>query len=258
MADTLAGEIALVTGSMGRLGPIWVAALRDAGCKVVVASDTEFMHRKGSIFKGCESLYVDITSEAEVQKILTEVRSYYGPPTILVNNAGIDSRPSDRDGYDAIAERMAHVNLLGTDRMLRHFGEEMARNGKGSIINIASLYGLVVPDLRYYSHREDGWVKDAMYPATKAGVIQLTRYYAAKYAPFGVRVNALAPGGIVSDTDALTASDPEFARKYTDRIPMGRMCKPADLAGPLVFLASQAASFVTGQTLALDGGYTCY
>jgi NAD(P)-dependent dehydrogenase (short-subunit alcohol dehydrogenase family) len=160
--------------------------------------------------------------------------------------------------YDAMALAMVKVNLIGTDLMTRVFGQAMADAGKGSIINLASLYGMVVPDLRYYDHRDDGWVKDPMYGATKAGVIQLTRYYAAKWGAQGVRVNALAPGGVVASADGLTAQDPQFAAKYTSRIPMQRMCLPEDIGGPLVFLASQASSFVNGQTIAIDGGYLCW
>jgi NAD(P)-dependent dehydrogenase (short-subunit alcohol dehydrogenase family) len=193
----------------------------------------------------------DITDADSVTKFLCTIT----PPDILVNNAGVDSRPTMTD-YGTMTRAMADVNLLGTDRMCDVIGTWMHRGG--SIINIASLYGLVSPDLRYYDHREDGWVKDPMYGATKAGVISLTRYYAAKFGRDGVRVNALAPGGVVAEGDGLTAQDPEFVAKYTARIPMGRMCRPADLAGPLVFLASDASSFVTGQTIALDGGYLCW
>jgi NAD(P)-dependent dehydrogenase (short-subunit alcohol dehydrogenase family) len=134
----------------------------------------------------------------------------------------------------------------------------MAQRGHGSIINIASLYGLVAPDLRYYDHRPDGWRKDAIYGATKAGIISLTQYYAAALGPTGVRVNALAPGGVVAGPDGLTQGDPEFARKYTYRIPMGRMATPNDLGGPLVFLASEMSSFVTGVTIPISGGYECW
>ena len=252
----LTGEVALVTGACGRLGQHWIAALRAAGA-LVCGTDTEGATRGGSPFGGIERGYADLTNPAQVQTLLVEIRSTLGTPTILVNNAGVDSRPSMTD-YDAMTEAMAQVNLRGTDRMLRVFGGAMAEAGYGSIINIASLYGLVSPDLRYYDHREDGWMKDPMYGATKAGVISLTRYYAAKWAARGVRVNALAPGGIVAPGDGLTAQDPQFVAKYTARIPMGRMCTPQDLAGPLVFLASKASSFVSGQCIALDGGYLCY
>ena len=172
-----------------------------------------------------------------------------------MNNAGVDSRPSD--GAVCMAERMCAVNLYGTSLMIEKFAASMWDRG-GVIVNIASLYGLVAPDLRYYDHREDGWEKDPMYGATKAGIIYLTRDYAARYAPRGIRVNALAPGGVVAAQDGLTAQDPEFARKYTARIPMQRMCRPEDLAGPLVFLASDMSRFITGHTLPIEGGYLAW
>jgi NAD(P)-dependent dehydrogenase (short-subunit alcohol dehydrogenase family) len=154
-----------------------------------------------------------------------------------------------------LAQSMVDVNVLGTKRLCHGIGRAMAGRGGGSIINIASLYGLVAPDLRYYDHRDDGWVKDAIYGATKAAIISLTQYYAGALGPAGVRVNALAPGGVVAGTDALTAGDDEFARKYRRRIPLGRMATPADLGGPLVFLASDMSRFITGHCLPISGGY---
>jgi NAD(P)-dependent dehydrogenase (short-subunit alcohol dehydrogenase family) len=254
---SLAGEVAVVTGASGRLGQYWIRALDAAGCEVIQPTDTDDAAHGDSPFRHTIPNTADISSRRDVERILISIRSCYGTPTILINNAGVDSRPS-MTNYDAMTEAMVQCNLRGTDLMLQVFGEAMAAEGYGSIINIASLYGIVSPDLRYYDHRDDGWVKDPMYGATKAGVIALTRYYAAKYATKGVRVNALAPGGIVAPGDGLTAQDPQFVAKYTSRIPMGRMCSPEDLSGPLVFLASKASSFVTGQTIALDGGYLCW
>ena len=185
---------------------------------------------------------------------IDEMVTCYPDIDILVNNAGVDSRPDMRQSSLTTVE----VNVLGTKQMCHEFGFRMAVRGHGVIVNIASLYGLVAPDLRYYDHRPDGWVKDALYGATKAAIISLTHYYAAALGPSGVRVNALAPGGVVAGTDALTQGDPLFAKKYTARIPMGRMCRPEDLAGPLVFLASDMSRFCTGITIPVEGGYLCF
>lgn len=245
----LTGDIALVTGSRGRLGKIWIAALRDAGA-LVVESDTP-LFSMDEIRTNC-----DITVREQVEKALDCITNQYGVPTILVNNAGVDDRPTPttmRGPRPVLAQQMASVNLVGTYHLHTIIGQKMADAGKGSIINIASLYGLVSPDMRYYG--ETGFEKHAMYGATKAGVVSLTKYFAAYFGPSGVRVNALAPGGVVDPHDPLTGQDDGFKTRYTARIPMGRMCQPDDLGGPLVFLASQAASFVTGQTLALDGGF---
>lgn len=230
----LEGLRALVTGSSGRLGPIWMDALQNAGATLY---GTDLLGNGNG----------DITNPSEVNALV----DHFPDIDILVNNAGVDSRPGSH-GEDEAA--MREVNLGGTALMIEKFA---AHSRVTRIINIASLYGLVAPDMRYYNHRKDGWEKDVMYGATKAAIIQLTRDYAARLAP-KVRVNALAPGGVVAGGDALTKADPEFARKYTARIPMQRMCRPEDLAGPLVFLASDQSSFVTGHTIPIDGGYLCW
>ena len=248
----LRGERAVVTGSRGRLGVIWTAALREAGA-MVIESDTP-LAAIDEIRSNC-----DITSRAHITEALACWTALYGVPTILVNNAGVDDRPTPTTmagARPALAKQMAEVNLLGTYHMLTIVGAAMAAAGRGSIINIASLYGLVAPDMRYYG--ESGFEKHALYGATKAGVISLTQYFAGVYGPKGVRVNALAPGGVVNPSDPLTGQDEGFKARYTSRIPMGRMCQPEDLGGPLVFLASQASSFVNGVVLPLDGGYLAW
>jgi NAD(P)-dependent dehydrogenase (short-subunit alcohol dehydrogenase family) len=232
MTGLLDGKRALVTGCRGRLGPVWIKALQGAGAMVFYVDKEEY----------------DLASLGDCDDLALD----YPDIDILVNNAGVDSRPDMAPG---LAQAMVDVNVLGTKRLCHEFGKAMAIRGSGVIINIASLYGLVAPDLRYYDHRPDGWVKDAVYGATKAAVISLTQYYAAALGPRGVRVNALAPGGVTAGKDALTTGDAEFARKYTNRIPMGRMCRVEDLAGPLVFLASDMSSFITGVTIPVSGGY---
>ena len=230
----LDGKTALVTGAHGRLGPIWIKALEDAGAIVMGVDQEDF----------------DLSRLDE----RLALASAYDFVDILVNNAGVDSRP---DG-PSNAEAMAKVNILATSYLCGSFGTRMAERGHGTIVNIASLYGLVAPDMRYYNHRPDHWMKDPIYGATKAAIISLTQYWAARLGPRGVRVNALAPGGIIDPADPLTVGDPEFRRKYTDRVPLGRMCEPRDMGGPLVFLASDQSSFVTGHTVPLDGGFICW
>jgi NAD(P)-dependent dehydrogenase (short-subunit alcohol dehydrogenase family) len=253
MTQPLDGRIALVTGAGGRLGPIWVKALEAAGA-IVVACDRD------PAFQSSRTQYsaTDVTNPSQMEAMSTRILHDHGPVSILVNNAGVDSRPVPGLSSALMYLDMVRVNILGTDLATRTFHHHFNRAGGGSVINIASLYGLVAPDLRYYDHRADRWVKDPIYGATKAAIISLTKYYAAAWAPEGIRVNALAPGGVVAPGDALTAQDPQFVAKYTNRIPMGRMASPEDLGGPLVFLASDASSFVTGQCLAIDGGYVAW
>ena len=230
----LDGKTALVTGCRGRLGPVWMKALEEAGATVVGVDREDY---DLSCRVGCADL-----------------NWAYPNVDILVNNAGVDSRPDMKD----LAQPMVDVNVLGTSRLCHAFGLDMAnRESGGVIINIASLYGLVAPDMRYYDHRPDKWAKDGIYGATKAAIISLTQYWAARLGPFGVRVNALAPGGIIDPADPLTVGDAEFRAKYTARIPLRRMCEPRDLGGPLVFLASEASSFISGVTIPIDGGFLC-
>lgn len=232
----LAGQTVVLTGPDGRLGPIWRAALESAGATVIgVGLPAHDFRTPEGIQAVCQRPWADVD--------------------VLVQNAGVDSRPDGTGGDEA----MLAVNVLAVKRIGEAYAlARSAAHQPGVIVNIASLYGLVAPDGRYYRHRLDGWCKDAMYGATKAAIIQLTRDQAARFGPLGVRANALAPGGVVDPADPLTVGDVHFREKYEARIPLGRMCRPADLAGPLVFLASAASSFVTGVTIPLDGGYLCW
>jgi NAD(P)-dependent dehydrogenase (short-subunit alcohol dehydrogenase family) len=130
----------------------------------------------------------------------------------------------------------------------------MAQRGHGTIVNIGSLYASVSPDARFYEHlpTEPPFLKPPAYGASKAALVNLTRYLAAHWGPAGVRVNALSPGGVEG------GQDPEFKRKFNERVPLGRMCTPEDLEGPLLFLASGASNYVTGVELLVDGGFTAW
>jgi len=168
---------------------------------------------------------------------------------VLVNNAGID-QPPDPDGAGAASDeeflRVLDVNTRGTFVASQVFGSAMRDAGGGSIVNIGSLYASISPIPELYDHIP-GFVKPAAYGASKAGVVQLTRWLARHLAP--VRVNALSPGGVRG------GQDDEFLRKYCARVPLGRMAEPEDLTGPLLFLASDASRYVTGHELRADGGF---
>jgi NAD(P)-dependent dehydrogenase (short-subunit alcohol dehydrogenase family) len=173
-------------------------------------------------------------------------------PTILVNNAGIDQPPDA--GAQAVLDhddflRVLDVNLAGAFNAMLVFGEPMAAAGRGAIVNIGSLYASISPEPSFYDHM-DGFLKPPAYGASKAGLVQLTKYFARLWGPRGVRVNALSPGGVRG------GQDDEFLRKYCARVPLGRMAEAEDLGGPLVFLASGAARYLTGHELRVDGGFT--
>ncbi len=237
----LDGRVAVVTGASGNLGPVWGAALREAGATVV-----------GIDLKAADGVEeADVTDPEALRAALERITAAHGVPAVLVNNAGID-QPPDPDAAEETFEafsRTLEVNLSGTFNATTVFGAAMVEAGRGSIVNIGSLYASVAPEPRFYDHMP-GFVKPAAYGASKAGVVQLTRYFARRWGPHGVRVNALSPGGVRA------AQDPEFLSKYCARVPLGRMADPGDLGAPLVFLASDASRYVTGHELRVDGGFT--
>jgi NAD(P)-dependent dehydrogenase (short-subunit alcohol dehydrogenase family) len=237
-ALVLGGRVAVVTGASGRLGPVWRSALAAAGATVV-----------GIDLRGGEGVLAgDVTDRASLEGVLAGVLREHGPPSVLVNNAGIDVPPGARD--DASFLRTLDVNVNGVFNATEVFGGAMCKAGEGSIVNIGSLYASIAPIPSLYDHIEPPFTKPPAYGASKAAVVNLTRYFARLWGPRGVRVNALSPGGIRGEQDH------EFVRKYSDRVPLGRMAEPADLVGPLVFLASDASRYVTGHELRVDGGFT--
>jgi NAD(P)-dependent dehydrogenase (short-subunit alcohol dehydrogenase family) len=231
--DGLAGRTAVVTGALGNLGPVWVDALRGAGADVIGID----------VRGGNEVLHADVTDRASLERVLAEV----GTPSVLVNNAGIDAPPGGDEGDFA---RTLEVNVTGLYNSTQVFGQAMCEAGRGSIVNIGSLYASVAPVPALYDHLEPPFMKPAVYGASKAAVVNLTRYFARLWGPYGVRVNALSPGGVRG------GQDEEFVRKYSERVPLGRMAEPEDLVGALLFLASDAAGYVTGHELRVDGGFT--
>jgi len=264
----LAGELAVVTGALGRLGPIWIEGLLDAGARVAGLDRPGSPRSDG--FKALGARFddsrlqlfdCDITNRDSIAAARDAIVGAMGVPRVLVNNAGIDQPPDSGTGRFKIEDmpvemfrRMVDVNLVGTFQVTQVFGALMTTNGGGSIINIGSLYASVSPDQRFYDHfaGEPPFLKVPAYGASKAGVVNMTKYFATVWGRQRVRVNTLSPGGV------LGGQDTEFKRKYGERVPLGRLAEAADLTGPLVFLASSASSYVTGHELRVDGGFTAW
>lgn len=264
----LKGRTALLTGGLGRLGPFLAEGLIEAGAMVVAmdlpaAAPSEHFRdlQKRHDVSRLRLLRADITDRASLERIRDSCRSENGVASILVNNAGIDQPPHAASQTHRIedlplasSEEVIEVNLLGTLQTIQVFGAEMVRAGHGSIINIGSVYATVAPDHRLYDHIpvNPPFLKPPAYGASKAAVVNLTRYFATLWGPYGVRVNVLSPGGVQG------GQDEEFRRKYCTKVPLGRMAFPEDLVGPLVFLASDASAYVTGIELRVDGGFTAW
>ncbi|HSO61467.1 MAG TPA: SDR family oxidoreductase [Desulfobacterales bacterium] len=261
-------DIGVVTGALGKLGPIWVETLLAAGARVLALDrpDTpktpafqDLQARFGS--ERLALAFADVCSRPQLEAALAHCAQRFGAPSILVNNAGIDAPPAaGGKGYRleeiplAVNLRILEVNAAGLFLVSQVFGAAMANQGRGSIINIGSLYASVSPDVRFYDHipGDPPFIKPPAYGASKAAVLNLTKYLAAHLAPHGVRVNALSPGGV------LGGQDEDFKRKFCARVPLGRMATADDLRGPLLFLASPASAYVTGINLKVDGGFTVW
>lgn len=245
------GSVAVVTGASGNLGPVWIKTLADAGA-TVVGIDLEEKQVEGAVTveQG------DIRDAAAVPSIAERIATDHGEPRILVNNAGIDQPPGPGSGggVEGIPledfRNVLDVNIAGTFNATRVIGSRMARNGGGSIVNIGSLYAGIAPVPSFYDHLVPAFLKPPAYGASKAAVVNLSRYFARLWGPAGVRVNTLSPGGVAG------GQDPEFVRKFSARVPLGRLADPEELAGPLLFLASEESRYVTGHELLVDGGFT--
>jgi NAD(P)-dependent dehydrogenase (short-subunit alcohol dehydrogenase family) len=262
----LEGRVALVTGAFGRLGPVWCSALLDAGAVVVgvdrpgAARSPAYAALERSAGARLRTDEADVLDRRALDAVRDRCAADVGAPAVLVNNAGIDQPPGPGVTYRLedvpldLFRGVLEVNLVGAFQVSQVFGPAMVRAGRGSIVNIGSLYGSVSPDARFYDHlpADPPFLKPPAYGASKAGLRNLTRYLAAHWGPAGVRVNALSPGGVEG------GQDPEFKRKFGDRVPLGRMATPDDLRGPLIFLASDMSSYVTGIDLRVDGGFTAW
>jgi NAD(P)-dependent dehydrogenase (short-subunit alcohol dehydrogenase family) len=266
MTFDLSGRVAVVTGALGRLGPVWCEALVSAGA-TVAGLDLPGTEPDGR-WRALEQRWggrltvhrADVRDRSSLDQAAGVIERAAGPVTILVNNAGIDQPPAATTTYTietippGVFRDILDVNVVGAFQVIQAFGPGMIRAGRGSIINIGSLYAAVSPDQRFYDHLpvDPPFLKPPAYGVSKAGLVNLTRYLAAHWGRYGVRVNTLSPGGV------LGGQDEEFKRKFNGRVPMGRMATGDDLKGPLVFLASDASSYVTGIDLRVDGGYTAW
>jgi NAD(P)-dependent dehydrogenase (short-subunit alcohol dehydrogenase family) len=262
----LAGRVAVVTGALGRLGPVWCEALLDAGASVVgldlanTSVSPSFSSLQSRAGKRLLLLRADVRDRDALAAARARAEGEVGPADVLVNNAGVDQPPGPATTYrldeipPEVFSGVLEVNVTGAFLATQVFGAGMAARGHGSVINIGSLYAAVSPDARYYDHlqADPPFLKPPAYGASKAAVVNLTRYFATHWGPNGVRVNALSPGGVEG------GQDDQFKRKFTSRVPLGRMAAARDLGGPLIFLASDASSYVTGIELRVDGGYTAW
>ncbi len=250
---SLDGRVAVVTGGAGLYGRQIVEALAEAGAHVFTASrNLEALEQVASGFRArglrVDALQLDLASEPSILRLRDEVMARTGRVDVLVNNAVLRPMRGTDDPAE-LWERSMKVNATGLFLITRAFGEVMAAAGRGSIINISSIQGMVGPDEWLYEEVDwDGFVPDYFFH--KGGMINFTRYMAALLGPRGVRVNTISPGGLFNNQDQ------GFLWRYERRTFLGRMANDTDLKGAVVFLASDASAYVTGANLVVDGGYT--
>lgn len=263
-AFDLIGKVAVVTGGAGILGRHFVTALANAGAAVAsidVTAEESSASSAGATHARTLSIACDITDRAAVSAALERIETELGPIDILHNNAATKGKDlaaffaADEDyALDTWREIMA-VNLDAMFLLAQEVGRRMIPRRRGSVIQTASIYGIVGPDPRIYegsSYLGRQIRNPAVYSASKAGVIGLTRHLATVWAPHGIRVNAITPGGVSSGQNTI------FSDKYSARVPLGRMARAEEMTGALVFLASDASSYITGQNIVIDGGLSAW
>lgn len=261
----ISNKIAVVTGSLGLLGREFCYTLAEAGSSVVVCDIdkkkcADFAAQLGD---GHFSQGFDISRKDQVEFSYSKIMEKYGRIDILVNNAAINEKveSSEKTSIEQskfenldleIWNSMWQTNVTGLMLCCQVFSQAMLHQNSGSIVNIASTYGVVAPLQNLYKTDagEQLYYKSACYPVNKAAVIALTKYLASYFGPTGVCVNALSPGGIENGQSS------EFIANYASRTPAGRMAKTTDFRDAILFLANAANSYMTGQNLIVDGGFT--
>ena len=268
------GKICIVTGGLGQIGGQFVKALHERDAKVAIwgrhmeqeRAEKKFAELGVTLVENIRLYQVDITKKEDLNNALDDMEAVWGTPDVLVNNAGIDTQPSAppevsgpfENFPEEVFREVVEVNLVGTFLACQAVGARMKAAGKsGSIINIGSIYGMLSPIQDIYAYKKEmtgvPFIKPVAYSAAKSGIYNLTRYLATYWGKDGIRVNTLTPAGVWRDTQ-----DEIFQGNFCARMPMGRMSREHEYNGSLIFLASDASSFMTGSNLVVDGGWTAW
>jgi NAD(P)-dependent dehydrogenase (short-subunit alcohol dehydrogenase family) len=252
---SLLGKVAVVTGGARGLGLEMMDALAEAGASIVAVDLLGEQARAAAATVGARRSVraaawpLDVTDEAQVRAVFSAIEQEFGRVDVLVASAGIVIGEAAEESTAASWRKVIEVNLNGVFYCAQAAGRSMIARNAGSIILIASMSGLIVNTPQ----------KQASYNTSKGGVIMMAKSLASEWAPHGVRVNALAPGYMrTAITDQVLAGQPGLRETWERLTPLGRMGEPRELRGPIVYLASDASSFMTGHTLVVDGGYTLW
>jgi len=251
---TLKGKVSVVTGAAQGIGKELCNALSDAGSDIIIADIQLKLAKEVAdeiAKKGVRTIAIscDITSESDAQRVIDASVTEFGKIDVLVNNAGICEHIDSQDASYGSWRKIVDVNLNGTFNMSQKAGRQMIKQNYGNIINISSMSGSIV-------NLPEG---QSAYNASKAAVIHLTKSLAMEWVPFNVRVNTIAPGFMRTEmTHAIFEENGEVAQKWMEFTPMRRPGTPKELGCAVIYLASDASSYMTGAILTIDGGYTCW
>jgi NAD(P)-dependent dehydrogenase (short-subunit alcohol dehydrogenase family) len=263
------GKTIIVTGGLGQLGRQFALSLASRGANVAIfdydVTPSRIAERFGERAADPHLKFIeaDVTQRSSLAAALSQLETVWGVPHGLINNAGLDAppnAPAEENGpFETYPEsswdKVMAVNVKGVVLSCQVIGGQMAAAGRGSIINISSIYGLVSPDQRIYEYRRQNgapFYKPVAYSASKSALLNLTRYLATYWATSSVRVNSLTFAGVFNHQDR------EFLESYCTRVPLGRMAREDEYNGAVIFLLSEAASYMTGSNVVIDGGWTAW
>lgn len=246
----LDGKVAIITGGNRGIGRTIATGFAEAGATVVIAARDEERNERTvaelNEISNAAAIRTDVTSRSDLERLRDDVLARYGKIDILINNAGIGAHADALTMDDDEWSRVLRTNLDAVFLTSQVIGQAMAEAGKGSIVNIGSMSGIIVNRPQWHSP----------YAVSKAGVHHLTKSLAAEWAPKGIRVNALAPGYV--KTEIADIDLPEYRHYWVDEVPMQRYAQPEEIAPAALYLASDASTFTTGTVLVVDGGYTLW